>query len=76
MNAKPRMLMMLLAVVLTFGLLPLEQPTSAQSENSRCKKVKGKERNNKNYGKFWRPTGVGKTKQQMMNWDYKCPGGC
>lgn len=41
MNAKPGMLMMLLAVVLTFGLLPLEQPTSAQSENSRCKKVKG-----------------------------------
>lgn len=47
MNAKTRVLMMLLAIVLTFGLLPLEQSTwarsakSAQSENSNCKQVKG-----------------------------------
>ena len=47
MNAKTIMLMTLVTVVLTFGLLPLEQSTAArpakmaQSENSNCKHVKG-----------------------------------
>ena len=41
MNTNTRMLMTLVAVALTFGLFPLEQSTSAQSENSKCKQVKG-----------------------------------
>lgn len=47
MNTKTRIAMMLFAVALGFGLLPLEQSTSArstssaQSLNSNCKEVKG-----------------------------------
>lgn len=47
MNAKTRMLIMLLAIALTVGFFPLEQSISArtakplQSENSNCKHVKG-----------------------------------
>jgi hypothetical protein len=43
MNARTRKLMTLLAIVWSFGLFPLEQSASAQSPNSNCKHVKGKE---------------------------------
>jgi hypothetical protein len=42
MNTKTRMLMTLLALLLTCGLFPLEQSASAQSPMSECKKLKGR----------------------------------
>jgi hypothetical protein len=41
MYTKVRSFMMLVAVVLTLGLFPLERSTSAQSPNSNCKQIKG-----------------------------------